>query len=223
MGLRGGSTTGGLQAASSCSCPPRLCLEHLFPKSSPKPPPRGSFLSFPEPKTGFLPWETPSAAAQACQGCLLLHLQLCKSVLCLCSAGCCESPHGRAPASQGGSGSSQSRTTAWPCPALCKAQPSSLLLARCQRDQGGMFKKGLGVWTCSAPPVMCKGWFCLCNTHGKPRCPRVQSSCRQPGPPFTSPRSGQKFRAVSMQRAASSAFLLSVAFRKLFLSCYQPW
>lgn len=146
MGLRGGSTTGGLQAASSCSCPPRLCLEHLFPKSSPKPPPRGSFLSFPEPKTGFLPWETPSAAAQACQGCLLLHLQLCKSVLCLCSAGCCESPHGRAPASQGGSGSSQSRTTAWPCPAPCwgsaKHSPRLCFWHAVRGIKGGCSRRG---------------------------------------------------------------------------------
>lgn len=33
-----------------------------------------------------------------------------------------------------------------------------------------MFKRGPGVWRCSAPAVMCKSWFHSCNRRGKSRC-----------------------------------------------------
>lgn len=87
--------------------------------------------------------------------------EFCKTVLCVSSAGCCETPFQAVarlrPCLCGG--------TARPC-----AGALSLLSALSWRDQAVMFKRGAGVWRCSAPVVMCKGWFHSGSRQGKSRC-----------------------------------------------------
>lgn len=123
VGVRGGSTTGGLQAASSCLCPPRLCLEHLS-QSPPQNHLRGA-PSFPllSQKRAFCPGKPPRLRRRLVRD-VYFCISSCARVFCVSAVpgvvkALSSSPHGRAPASQGGSGSSQSRTTAWPCPARC--------------------------------------------------------------------------------------------------------
>lgn len=100
--------------------------------------------------------------------------EFCKSVLCVSSSGCCETPF-QAVARQcprlceGTASSHGSAQTS--CGALvCGTQTLSLLSALSWRDQAVMFKRGPGVWRCSAPVVMCKSWFHSCSRQGKSRC-----------------------------------------------------